>query len=170
MVSVRDCWQITFVTLNGFCLLSKTPPNIWKKYFHHEFFFFNRFTQTPSPLPPPKWSKSAKRDKRFLSMLPNTQKIMSHLNLPRLVTSTSYNNILKNISNNSVDIAEQSMIKASSTLISMYTDIIMMTQTLKIVKRCRGSSTSWCNCRWDIAKTIWFQLLTGCCFYHFCWH
>ena len=50
------------------------------------------------------------------------QKIMSHLNLPRLVTSTSYNIILKKISVNIVDIAEQSMIKASSTLISMYND------------------------------------------------
>ena len=50
------------------------------------------------------------------------QKIMSHLNLPRLVTSTSSNNILKKIPVNSVDIAEQSMIKASSILISMYTD------------------------------------------------
>ena len=52
----------------------------------------------------------------------NMQKIMSHLNLPRLVTSTSYNNILKKISVNSVDIVEQSMIKASSTLIYMYND------------------------------------------------
>ena len=47
---------------------------------------------------------------------------MTHLNLPRLVTTTCYN-ILKNIaSNNSVDIAEQSMIQGSRTLISMYTD------------------------------------------------
>lgn len=48
---------------------------------------------------------------------------MTHLNLPRLVTTTCYNNILKNIANNnSVDIAEQSMIQGSRTLISMYTD------------------------------------------------
>ena len=24
---IRDCWQITFVTLNRFCLLSKHPPS-----------------------------------------------------------------------------------------------------------------------------------------------
>ena len=40
----------------------------------------------------------------------------------RVITCTSYNDILNKISVNSVDTAEQSMIKASSTLISIYTD------------------------------------------------
>ena len=70
----------------------------------------------------------------------NMQKIMSHLNLPRLVTSASYNNILKKISVNSVDIAEQSMIKASSTLISMYND--------------NYDDTDIENCKKDVGKTV----------------
>ena len=68
------------------------------------------------------------------------QKIMSHLNLPRLVTSASYNNILKKISVNSVDIAEQSMIKASSTLISMYNDNYDDTDIESCEERSRKSS------------------------------
>ena len=70
----------------------------------------------------------------------NMKKIMSHLNLPRFVTSTSYNNILKNISVNSVDIVEKSMIKASSTLISMYTD--------------NYDDTDIENCEKDIGKAV----------------
>ena len=97
--------------------------------------------------------------------LSNIQKIMSHLNLPRLVTSTSYNIILEKISVNIVDIAEQSMIKASSTLISMYNDNYDDTDIESCEKRSRKSSAI----RWDMAKKIWFQLLTGCCFFHFCW-
>ena len=70
---LRNCRQINFVVLNGFCLLSKPPPdllflfvicfyisryhfsrilrtsfnNIWIKYFRHKFSFFNGFTQPP---------------------------------------------------------------------------------------------------------------------------
>ena len=69
---------------------------------------------------------------------------------------------------NSVDIAEQSMIKASSTLISMYND--------------NYDDTDIENCKKDVGKAVpvgvtvdgtwqkkkWFQLLTGCCFYHVC--
>ena len=66
------------------------------------------------------------------------QKIMSHLNLPRLVTSASYNK--KEISVNSVDIAQQSMIKASSTLISMYTD--------------NYDDTNIENCKKDVGKAV----------------
>ena len=51
------------------------------------------------------------------------------------------------------------MIKASSTLISIYTDNYDDTDI---------DIPSWCNCKWDMAKTICFQLLTRCCFYHFC--
>ena len=65
---------------------------------------------------------------------------------------------------NSVDIAEQSMIKASSTLISMYNDNYDDTDIESCEKRSRKSSAI----RWDMAKKIWFQLLTGCCFFHFC--
>ena len=66
---VRDCQQITFVTLIGFCPLSKKAPTpsaviiflkslelqsavseIENKKNCHKFSFFNRFAQTPHPL------------------------------------------------------------------------------------------------------------------------
>ena len=70
---------------------------------------------------------------------------MSHLNLPRLVTSTNYNNTLKNIANNNVDIAEPSMIKASRTLIFMYTINYHNTDVEKDVKK---------NCKKDVEKAV----------------
>ena len=70
---------------------------------------------------------------------------MSHLNLPRLVTSTNYNNTLKNIANNNVDIAEPSMIKASRTLIFMYTINYDNTDVEKDVKK---------NCKKDVEKAV----------------
>ena len=69
------------------------------------------------------------------------RKIMTHLNLPRLVTSTCYSNILKTIANNnSANIAEQSMIKASRTLISMHTD--------------NYDDTDIENCKKDVGKAV----------------
>ena len=67
----------------------------------------------------------------------NMQNIMSHLNLPRFVTSKEYS---KKMSVNSVDIAEQSMIKASSTLISMYNDNYDDTDIESCEERSRKSS------------------------------
>ena len=32
-VSVRDCWQITFVTLNGFCLLKNPHPPVLNRQY-----------------------------------------------------------------------------------------------------------------------------------------
>ena len=142
---LRDCWPITFVTLNGFCSLSKknhalfltdnikmdrilikilyivfqvlkvllknickiqsldllflvvfisfyisryhfsqvfrTSFNIiWKKDFCQRFFFFNGFTQTLTP-PASYQPKSAKRNKRFLSMLPNLSRFFKIIRL-----------------------------------------------------------------------------------------
>ena len=60
-----------YISRYHFSQVFRTSFNIvWKKDFHHKFSFLNGFTQTRSP-PPPYQPKSAKRDKSFLSMLPN---------------------------------------------------------------------------------------------------
>ena len=68
---------------------------------------------------------------------------------------------------NSVDIAEQSMIKTSSTLISMNND----NYDDKDIENCKkdvGKAVPVGVTVDGHGKTKRFQLLTGCCFYHFC--
>ena len=98
--------------------------------------------------------RSKKREKCLISAeiifeygVGNIQNIIGHLNLVRLVTSTSYNNFVEDIANNSVNIAQQSMIKGSITLLCIYTDNYDETYLEICKKSVEKNSSSWCNCR-----------------------
>ena len=76
------CFYGFYINRYCFSQIFRTSFNIiWKKYFHHEFSFFNGFTQPPPlpPLHPLKLPKSHKHDKSFLLMLPNMKIAIIHI-------------------------------------------------------------------------------------------
>ena len=86
------------------------------------------------------------------------------------VAPCSYNKILNNIAQSIIEIAGESIDKASRNLISMcrsndenneiYPENYKSNVKNSIYFCCNNSS-------WDMVKAIWLQLIVRCCLYHF---
>ena len=89
------------------------------------------------------------------------QRIMTHLNLPVLVAPCSYNKILNNIAQSSIEIAGESIDKAIRNFISVCrnddeNNEIYLENYRSVVKNYSCCSNNW----WDMAaKAIWLQLI-----------